>query len=176
MSDKTIEDSPPDDREDSEEAADDAEPRDEEEGTDQEPDDKEPDDEGPRDEEPDDEEPSGDDRDEERDEDERNDEPRRDEPRRDEASGDGASPLTALQVLRQAKDQFAEFTGRRAESVIGMDRTDHGWRATFEVVELERIPPTTSVLGSYEVELDGDGNLLNYERVRRFYRNQTDES
>ena len=42
-------------------------------------------------------------------------------------------------------------------------------------MELERIPPSTDVLASYEVALDGDGNLLGYERTRRYVRSQADE-
>ncbi|MST33242.1 hypothetical protein GHK86_10985 [Acidimicrobiaceae bacterium USS-CC1] len=41
-------------------------------------------------------------------------------------------------------------------------------------VELERVPATTSVLASYEAELDEEGTLLGYGRLRRYYRNQAD--
>ena len=44
-----------------------------------------------------------------------------------------------------------------------------------EVVELERIPPTMNVIGSYDVELDAEGTLVGYERVRRYHRGQVDE-
>ena len=43
---------------------------------------------------------------------------------------------------------------------------------TLEVVEVERVPPTTSVLGSYEALVDPEGNLLEYSRVRRYVRSQ----
>ena len=45
---------------------------------------------------------------------------------------------------------------------------------TLELLELARIPDTTSVLGSYEALLDGNGDLLEAKRVRRYSRNQTD--
>jgi hypothetical protein len=43
---------------------------------------------------------------------------------------------------------------------------------TLEVVELRRIPESTDVLASYEVELDGDGNFLSFERGGRYSRSQ----
>ena len=45
---------------------------------------------------------------------------------------------------------------------------------TLELVELERIPETTSLIGSYEVKLDADGNLVEARRLRRYPRNQSD--
>lgn len=75
-------------------------------------------------------------------------------------------------VVRAACDQIGELIGRPAEGVSGVESTSDGWIVTVEVVELERIPPTTSVLASYEVEMDGDGQLQGFNRVRRYYRNQ----
>lgn len=85
---------------------------------------------------------------------------------------DGISPLTAA---RNAKAQLAELTGHQPESVSAFERTDDGYRLQVELVELERVPPTTSVLATYDVELDPSGDLRDYRRVRRYYRNATDE-
>ncbi|MDX6481600.1 MAG: hypothetical protein QOG85_2110 [Gaiellaceae bacterium] len=63
------------------------------------------------------------------------------------------------------------------ESVSAISRVDGnggGWAVTLELLELSRIPDTTSVLGSYEAVLDDDGNLVEAKRVRRYSRNQTD--
>jgi len=43
-----------------------------------------------------------------------------------------------------------------------------------EVLELARIPRTTDILASYAVDLDQQGELLAYERVHRYYRNDVD--
>jgi hypothetical protein len=42
------------------------------------------------------------------------------------------------------------------------------------VVEVARIPDTTSLMVTYQVELDKNGRLLQYRRVRRFRRCATD--
>src|SRR2546423_14512398 len=84
----------------------------------------------------------------------------------------GSDPRT---LVRRATEQLAAVMGRRADAVSGFGREDDGWRVTVEVVELERIPPSTDVLATYEVQLDADGNLAGYERTRRYVRSQADE-
>ncbi|KUH40003.1 gas vesicle protein [Streptomyces kanasensis] len=70
---------------------------------------------------------------------------------------------------------FSQLTGQAPESVSSFQRTDDGWRLTVEVVELSRIPDTTSLLASYEVELDEEGELTGYRRVRRYERGKADD-
>jgi len=76
--------------------------------------------------------------------------------------------------MRNAAEQLAQLLGRQPESVSALKPTEEGWQADVEVLELERIPDTTSVLASYRVTLDGQGELLAYERVRRYSRGQID--
>ena len=83
------------------------------------------------------------------------------------------SGMSALQAVRFAKAQLLELTGKRPESVSSVNRTRDGWVVNVEVVELERIPQSTDILASYQVELDERGELRCYERVNRYYRNQT---
>jgi hypothetical protein len=67
--------------------------------------------------------------------------------------------------------------GKPVESVTAFGRPDDnggGWTVTLELLELPRIPETTSLLGTYEATLDADGNLLDARRLRRYPRNQTD--
>ena len=42
------------------------------------------------------------------------------------------------------------------------------------MLELERIPNTTDVLATYDVQLDDEGTLLGYKRKRRFIRGQAE--
>lgn len=84
--------------------------------------------------------------------------------------------VSATRAVERAREQLALLTGKGADSVSGLERSDEGWHMTVEMVELERIPPSTSVLATYEADLDPEGNLLEYQRARRYYRNQADES
>jgi gas vesicle protein GvpO len=94
----------------------------------------------------------------------------RDEPK----PRNGASSSTVGSVVARAREQLRDLQGRDPESVTALERIDGGWRITCEVVELERIPSSTDVLATYVVELDGDGELLQYERIRRYYRAQAE--
>lgn len=79
------------------------------------------------------------------------------------------------EAVAAAVAQFAELTGRTAQSVTGVRRTDEdGWSILVDVVELDRIPSSTSVLATYRVDADQAGNLAGYERLRRYNRGATD--
>jgi hypothetical protein len=66
--------------------------------------------------------------------------------------------------------QLSELTGKEVEGVTGLDRTDDGWTVHLDVLELRRIPATTDVLASYEVDLDSQGELEGYRRAQRYVR------
>jgi hypothetical protein len=84
--------------------------------------------------------------------------------------------VSAPEAMRSAIAQLSELLGRAPESVSSLKPTEEGWEAEVEVVELERIPATTSVMASYQVVLDPAGQLLAYERGRRYTRSQIDRS
>ncbi|MEU4998042.1 gas vesicle protein [Streptomyces sp. NPDC021622] len=79
-----------------------------------------------------------------------------------------------MEVLRQARVQFAELTGMTAESVSSFEQTEDGWVLEIEVLELARIPDTMSLLASYQVDLDPQGGLTGYRRIRRYERGRAD--
>ncbi|MDO0924902.1 gas vesicle protein [Streptomyces sp. TG1A-8] len=79
-----------------------------------------------------------------------------------------------MEVLRQARAQLAELTGLTPESVSSFEQTEDGWSLEVEVLELERVPDTMSLMGSYQVELDPEGELTGYRRVRRYERGRAD--
>jgi hypothetical protein len=84
---------------------------------------------------------------------------------------------SARDVARTAKETLQELTGFPPEAVTGVERNGdgNGWLVTVDVLELERIPSTTDVLASYEVELDDSGELVSFKRGRRFQRSQAEE-
>lgn len=126
-----------------------------------------------------------DDADDEQDEEEASPEPARAQRGRDAGggrNGKGTDPgngraasrsrLSGAQAVRVAKEYLVELTGREPEAVSGLERKADGWSITLEVVEMERVPQTTDVMGSFRVQLDGEGELAGCTRVRRYYRNQ----
>ncbi|MEV5439932.1 gas vesicle protein [Streptomyces sp. NPDC052682] len=79
-----------------------------------------------------------------------------------------------MEVLRNARSQLEELTGMAAESVSSFEQTEEGWSLEVEVLELERVPDTMSLMASYQVELDPQGQLAGYRRVRRYERGRAD--
>ncbi|MBM0232280.1 gas vesicle protein [Micromonospora sp. STR1_7] len=79
-------------------------------------------------------------------------------------------PVSAAEAARAALRQLVELTGREPSVTTSLEATEDGWLVGVEVVEARRIPDSTDLLGLYEVELDIEGSLLGYRRVRRYQR------
>jgi hypothetical protein len=79
-----------------------------------------------------------------------------------------------MEVLRDACAQLGELTGMSAENVSSFEQTEDGWSLEVEVLELSRVPDTMSLMATYQVELDPDGELTGYRRVRRYERGRAD--
>ena len=87
-----------------------------------------------------------------------------------EAKTEPAPEITAAQAARAGQKQIAEMLGSTPEAVSGVEPTEEGWLVTVEVVEDRRIPSSTDVLATYEVEVGPDGDLLSYRRTTRYSR------
>jgi hypothetical protein len=80
----------------------------------------------------------------------------------------------ATHLARRAMRTLGELVGCPAEGVTGIRRSDDNWVVIVEVLEVERVPETSDVMASYEVEVDGDGEVVGFRRVRRYTRSQTE--
>lgn len=93
------------------------------------------------------------------------------------SNGRGAADqqrMPAGEAGQQGLQRITELTGKEPEGVTGVEPSDDGWRVTVDVVEDHRIPSSTDLLATYQVELDADGELLSYRRLRRFARGRGD--
>ena len=82
----------------------------------------------------------------------------------------------AAQAAQAAADRLSELVDHVVEGASAVSRCDDdGWRVGVDVVEVRRIPDTTSLMATYEVELDAGGELRGYRRVRRYRRCDADE-
>ena len=81
--------------------------------------------------------------------------------------------VTAREAVEMAREYLADMTERTPVQTTSVSPTDDGWLVEVEMVEDRRIPSSSDVLAIYEVELDLDGELLAYRRVRRYLRGQT---
>jgi hypothetical protein len=83
--------------------------------------------------------------------------------------------LSIPEIAARAKDQLTALTGLKATTVSSLSHDEDGWHIVAELIEMTRIPETADILGSYEVQLDDKGNLLNYQRTRRYMRGQVND-
>ncbi|MFJ4698589.1 gas vesicle protein GvpO [Streptomyces sp. NPDC088768] len=95
------------------------------------------------------------------------------------ASGEtsGQTPAAASrlrEIATDAAEELAALIGHEAEGVSAVRRGEAGWRVEVDVVEVLRIPDTTSLLATYEMTLDEEGHLVEYRRLRRFRRGWAD--
>ncbi len=91
------------------------------------------------------------------------------------SSGSRNSHPSTREIAEAAVDQVHDLIGRPVESITGVERDGNEWIVTLEVLELERVPTTTDMLGKYEVTLDKDGELLGTQRTRRYPRAEAGE-
>jgi hypothetical protein len=87
----------------------------------------------------------------------------------------GKGGLRAATAGQAAMSQIAELTGKEPEGVTGVEPSDDGWLVGVEVVEDRRIPSSTDILATYETEIDMDGNLVAYRRLKRYPRGRGDQ-
>ncbi|MFF9060742.1 gas vesicle protein [Streptomyces sp. NPDC014882] len=82
----------------------------------------------------------------------------------------------AREAARCAAEALTELIRHRLEGVSAVCRNeDDGWIVDVDVLELARIPDTTSLLATYQVELDPAGELVQYRRVARYRRGAQDQ-
>lgn len=93
--------------------------------------------------------------------------------RRSARPGDGGR-LAAVRAAQLGLQQIAEVTGRQVDGVAAVEPSDDGWLVGVEVVEDRRIPSSTDVLAIYQADLDHDGELISYRRIKRYRRGQGD--
>ncbi len=74
------------------------------------------------------------------------------------------------QLIREARNMVGELTGLPVENVTGFEPNGEGWRVTLEVLELQRIPSTQDLLGTYEITIGTDGDVSGFRRRRRYTR------
>jgi hypothetical protein len=89
------------------------------------------------------------------------------------AGGPDERPPMA-EVMRAVTSELSELLRSEPAGVSALKGTDQGWTAQVEVVEIPRIPDTTSVMASYRVDLDRRGHVVAYERTSRYARGRVE--
>jgi hypothetical protein len=83
--------------------------------------------------------------------------------------------MTGPEIAQRAKEQLAQLTGLKPDTVSALTKDEKGWHVAVEMIELKRIPEAGDVLATYQVLLDDTGNMIGYQRTKRYQRGQVME-
>jgi len=83
--------------------------------------------------------------------------------------------MNADGIIKKAQEDFARLSKIPVDGVVGLSKTDEGWVVSLEALERKSIPDTMDILGLYEVHLDNEGNLLDFQRKKLRKRGETKE-
>ena len=79
-----------------------------------------------------------------------------------------------IELAEKAKARLERVTGLKASSVTGVAQEEGGhWMVTLELVEKKSIPDSMDILGTYEVKIDEESNVLDFARTRLRRRGDT---
>lgn len=68
-------------------------------------------------------------------------------------------------ITTNARKELSTLTGLEPSSVVGVNKDSEVWIVTLEMIEKKSIPDSMDILGVYEVQLNTDGELLNFIRI-----------
>jgi len=72
--------------------------------------------------------------------------------------------LTAAQAIERAKKQLSDLVERKPSSVTAVSKDEKGWHISLEMLERKAIPDHMDLLARYDVLLDDEGNVVNFDR------------
>ena len=75
--------------------------------------------------------------------------------------------LSARGAIEALRDSFSDVTGMKVEAVTGLSPDESGWKARLQVLEMQRIPPSSDVVAVYDVAIDGSGELVSFDQAAR---------
>ncbi|MEK7777311.1 MAG: gas vesicle protein GvpO [Chloroflexota bacterium] len=75
-----------------------------------------------------------------------------------------SSAMDMAEVLALAKSHLGDITGLKPVTVTQVFKDEDGWHVGVEMLEMSRIPPSSDILGSYDVTLSEEGEVIRMER------------
>ena len=83
--------------------------------------------------------------------------------------------LTCSQAIKKARTELHDMIGLEISSTIGAVPEEDGWKVSLEAVEKRSIPDSMDILAIYEVKINSDGEVAEFNRVKMRKRIDTDE-
>jgi hypothetical protein len=83
--------------------------------------------------------------------------------------------MNVSEIAERAREELVKMTKLTPSGVIGTAREDNGWMVTIEMVEKKSIPDSMDILGTYEVKVNDQGQIADFQRVKLRKRCETVE-
>jgi hypothetical protein len=83
--------------------------------------------------------------------------------------------MTGMEIAQVAKQQLADLTGLKADTVSGMSKSEDGWHVNIDMIQMRCVPDCSDMLATYETLVDEQGDLLRYQRTKTFRRGEGSE-
>jgi len=69
-------------------------------------------------------------------------------------------------IIVKAREELSKVTGLELSTTIGAIKEDKGWKVSMEMIEKHSLPDQMDILAVYDVILDNDGNIIEFNRTR----------
>jgi len=83
--------------------------------------------------------------------------------------------MTMPELVERAREEISRLTNLELSSTLGAAKDEKGWHISLELIEKHSIPDQMDILAIYDVWLDDEGNLLEFNRRRLRKRIDTQE-
>jgi hypothetical protein len=78
--------------------------------------------------------------------------------------------MNALKISAVAREGVATITGHQPELVSRCEPCEGGWQVHVELVDTKARITENDIMATYQLNFDAHGELLSYERTRRYPR------
>lgn len=72
--------------------------------------------------------------------------------------------ISISDAVIKARHELNKLTGLELATTLKTKRNDNGWYVAIELIEKHSIPDGMDILATYEVLLDDNGNMLEFNR------------
>jgi len=72
---------------------------------------------------------------------------------------------TMHQLIEIAREELSKVTGLELSTTLATVKDERGWRVSIDLIEKHSIPDQMDILATYDVVLDDDGKLIEFNRT-----------
>ncbi len=69
------------------------------------------------------------------------------------------------QLIEISREELSKVTGLELSTTLGASKDERGWRVSMEMIEKHSIPDQMDILAVYDVIIDDDGKLVEFNRT-----------